>query len=79
MQQIQIFQSSDGAVSLEVSLEQETVWFSLDQMVALFECDKSVISRHIRNVFREGSSSARQLLQKMQQLPPMGRPTRSIT
>ncbi|MDN3523945.1 virulence protein RhuM/Fic/DOC family protein [Halomonas sabkhae] len=54
MQQIQIFQSSDGTVSLEVSLQQETVWLSLDQMVALFERDKSVISRHIRNVFREG-------------------------
>jgi prophage maintenance system killer protein len=54
MQQVQIFQSSDGAISLEVALERETVWLSLDQMASLFERDKSVISRHIHNVFKEG-------------------------
>jgi hypothetical protein len=34
MQQVQIFQSSDGAISLEVALERETVWLSLDQMAS---------------------------------------------
>lgn len=52
-QQIQIFTSEDGQAHLEVTLEQETVWLSLDQMTNLFGRDKSVISRHIRNVFIE--------------------------
>lgn len=39
---------------LDVNLSNETVWLSLNQLVILFERDKSVISRHIRNVFKEG-------------------------
>lgn len=54
MQQVQIFQSSDGVISLEVALEQETVWLSQAQMCELFGRDQSVLSRHIRNVFKEG-------------------------
>ncbi len=38
---------------LEVRLEQDTVWLSLNQLADLFERDKSVISRHLRNVFEE--------------------------
>jgi prophage maintenance system killer protein len=53
-QQIQIYTTADGEVQLEVSLDRETTWLSLDQMATLFERDKSVISRHIRNVFKEG-------------------------
>lgn len=39
---------------IEVKLENETVWLSLNQMAALFDRDKSVISRHLSNIFREG-------------------------
>lgn len=53
-QQIQIFTTEDGQATLQVTLEQETVWLSLDQMVQLFDRDKSVISRHLRNLFSEG-------------------------
>ena len=53
-QQIQIFTSEDGQAHLEVTLEQETVWLSLDQMTNLYGRDKSVISLHIRNIFLEG-------------------------
>lgn len=53
-QQVKIFNSNDGQASLEVALENDTVWLSLQQMVQLFERDKSVISRHIRNLFKEG-------------------------
>jgi len=42
---VQIFQSADGQVQLDVTLDQETVWLSLEQMTLLFEWDKSVISR----------------------------------
>ena len=52
--QIQLYTSADGKISLQVSLDNETVWLSLDQMATLFDRDKSVISRHIRNLFNEG-------------------------
>ena len=40
-------------VKLEVNMKDETVWLSLDQMSRLFDRDKSVISRHIKNILRE--------------------------
>ena len=52
--EIVLYQASDGSVKLDVWLEKETIWLNLNQMAALFERDKSVISRHLRNVFREG-------------------------
>jgi len=52
MNDIKIFESKNGTV--QVQLEQETVWLSLDQMSQLFARDKSVISRHISNLFKEG-------------------------
>lgn len=51
---IVLYQTDDGQASLEVRLEQETVWLSLTQMAELFDRDKSVISRHLGNIFREG-------------------------
>ena len=51
---IQIYQAADGKAMLEVKLDQETVWLSLNQMVSLFERDKSVISRHLKNIFLSG-------------------------
>ncbi|MDQ7734218.1 virulence protein RhuM/Fic/DOC family protein [Halomonas sp. SpR1] len=53
-QQIQIFTSEDGQAHLEVTLEQETVWLSQAQMCELFGRERSVITKHIRNVFKEG-------------------------
>lgn len=52
MSDIVIYEAENGAVS--VKLDGETVWLSLQQMSALFARDKSVISRHLRNVFMEG-------------------------
>ena len=51
---ILIYQSEDGQTRIEVRLQDETVWLSLNQMAGLFQRDKSVISRHIRNIFEEG-------------------------
>ncbi|WP_290909250.1 RhuM family protein [Halomonas sp.] len=65
MQQVQIFQSSDGVISLEVALEQETVWLSQAQMCELFGRDQSVLSRHIRNVFKEGELNPEGNMQKV--------------
>jgi hypothetical protein len=51
--EIIIYQSKDGEAVLEVNLQKETVWLSLDQIATIFNRDKSVISRHIRNIFQE--------------------------
>jgi len=48
-----LYQTEDGAARVEVRMRGETVWLSLNQMAALFDRDKSVISRHITNVFEE--------------------------
>ena len=41
-------------IKINVNLQNETVWLSLDQMAELFQRDKSTISRHIKNIFIEG-------------------------
>ena len=43
----------DSSIQLEVRMADETVWLNLNQMAMLFGRDKSVISRHIKNIFRE--------------------------
>lgn len=65
MSEIVIYQAEDGKIVLDVQLEQETVWLSQAQMVALFERDQSVLSRHIRNVFKEGELEEKSNMQKM--------------
>lgn len=49
-----ILYQSESSTQLEVRIKDETVWLSLNQMSDLFERDKSVISRHVRNIFEEG-------------------------
>jgi prophage maintenance system killer protein len=52
--EIVIYRTKDGRTALDVRLKQETLWLSLQQMADLFERDKSVVSRHIRNIFAAG-------------------------
>jgi len=54
MREVVFYQAEDGKTLLDVQLEQDTVWLSLKQMVDLFGRDKSVVSRHVSNIFREG-------------------------
>lgn len=49
-----IYQTEDGLTKVNVTFDADTVWLSLDQMAELFQRDKSVVSRHIRNIFSEG-------------------------
>ncbi len=51
--EILIYQPEDGKTRIDVRLSDETVWLSLNQISELFQRDKSVISRHIRNIFEE--------------------------
>lgn len=48
-----VYQTEDGKLKTDVRFEGETVWLT-QQMVDLFQRDKSVISRHIKNIFEEG-------------------------
>jgi hypothetical protein len=50
--EIVLYQAPNGTVELDVRLERESLWLSLNQMAELFERDKSVISRHLGNVFK---------------------------
>lgn len=54
---IEIYRSADGQAQVEVRFGQETVWLSLQQMADVFGRDKSVISRHLKNIFAEGELS----------------------
>lgn len=49
-----VYQAKTGAIELKGDFSNETIWASLDEISYVFERDKSVISRHIRNVFKEG-------------------------
>ena len=53
MSEIKIYQVN-GITEISVTVDKETVWLSLKQLVELFDRDKSVISRHVNNIFREG-------------------------
>ncbi len=50
--EILLYQTDDGQTTLDVRLEAETVWLSLNQMADLFLRDKSFISRHLGNIFK---------------------------
>ena len=49
-----IYTTEDGLTKVDVTFENETVWLSIAQMANLFQRDRSVISKHIKNVFEEG-------------------------
>jgi hypothetical protein len=62
--EILLYQTADGEAKIEVRLENETVWLSLDKMAELFQRNKSTISRHIKNVFEEGELDAKMVVAK---------------
>lgn len=51
--EVTIFKTEDGETEIQVKLKKDTVWLSLIQLTELFQRDKSVISRHINNIFKE--------------------------
>jgi prophage maintenance system killer protein len=51
--EIKIYKSEDGNTEIQVQLDNETVWLSLMQLTELFQRDKSVVSRHLTNIFKE--------------------------
>lgn len=63
--QIEIYKSIDNAIELQVSIDNDTVWLTQEQLVLLFQRDQSVISRHIRNLFKVGELDKKSNMQKM--------------
>lgn len=49
-----IYQTEDGLTKIDVKFEGDTVWLTQEQMSELFQRDKSVITRHIQNIYKEG-------------------------
>ena len=62
---ILIYQSQDGRIKIDVRFENETAWMSQDQMCTLFGRDRSVITKHINNAFKEGEVEKDSNVQKM--------------
>lgn len=65
MTEVVLYKAKDGHITLDVNITDETAWLSLNQLAELFGRDKSVISRHLNNIFKI------KLLQNLQQLQPM--------
>ena len=51
---IVMYTTDDGLTKVEATFDNDTVWLSIDQMAELFQRDRSVIGKHVRNVFKEG-------------------------
>ena len=62
---IVIYQTEDGQTQIDVRLENETVWLTQAQMAELFQKDRTVITRHINNVFKEGELNREEVSAKI--------------
>lgn len=51
---ILMYTTEDGVTKIEVTFDHDTVWLSINQMAELFQRDKSVIGKHVRNIFKKG-------------------------
>ena len=64
-QNIIIYRTKNGAIELQGDVKAETLWATQAQIVQLFEIDQSVVSRHIRNIFKDGEVNKKSNMQKM--------------
>ena len=70
--QIVIYQTDNGQTAIDVRLENETVWLTQAQMAELFQKDRTVITRHINNVFKEGELDRNMVCAKFAHTTPHG-------
>src|SRR3970040_1960294 len=63
--EIVVYQTADGEVRVDVRLESETVWLTQNHMAELFGRERSVVSKHLRNVFREGELDEKSNVQNL--------------
>lgn len=71
--EIVLYQTEDGQTHVECRFVGETVWLALNQMADLFQRDKSVISKHIKNVFEEGELRAESVVANFATTAPDGK------
>ena len=62
---IVIYQTKSGAIELRGDVSHETIWANQAQIVELFRVDQSVVSRHIKNIFKDGEIDSKSNMQKM--------------
>lgn len=60
-----IYTTEDGTTKVAVTFDNDTVWLSIAQMAALFQRNRSVISKHIKNVFEERELSEESNVQNL--------------
>ena len=60
-----LFETKDKEIKLSVSVKEDTVWLTQSQMTELFSVDRTVITRHINNIFKEGELERKSNVQKM--------------
>ena len=62
--QLVIYQTKSGAIDLRGDFSKETIWATLDQIAKVFGRDKSVISRHLKNIYKEGELDTKETVAK---------------
>ena len=74
-----MYTTEDGLTKIEATFVNDTVWLSVEQMAELFQRDRSVIGKHIRNIFKEGELKKGISMGKICQYCDDGKPIRWIT
>ncbi len=72
MQAIEIYQTPDGIAQFEVKFQEETFWLTQNQIALLFERDRTVITKHLRNIFKEGELDEKVVCAKFAHTTPHG-------
>ena len=74
-----VYEAPDGEVRVDVRLDRETVWLTQAQMSELFGRERSVVTKHVGNAFREGELDPAAVCAKLHILRRTGKPIRSTT
>ena len=73
--EVVLYEAPDGEVRVDVRLDHETVWLTQEQMGQLFGRERSVITKHVGNVFREGELETGSACAKFAQVQTAGKRT----
>lgn len=63
--EILIYQNPEGSIKIDVRLDDETVWLTIDQMTELFQKSRSTVNEHILNVYAESELAEAQTMRKI--------------
>ncbi len=77
--EIILYQTSQGDIKLEVTLQGETVWLTQSQLCELFQKSKATISEHIKNVFMEGELDASSTVRNFRTVQTEGNRMKQLT